>query len=202
MEVSQEPPKLARRKENRKSTLKSGRTIGERRERLETASERMNARKKVKQKQNLRLGATIVGFLAVALIIIFAVIPLLTKREAEPTYSPTFIVPYSPTIEVVDEDALATGGELTSRMKEYIGRAEADFRALGYSPTRAVIPTGAIREVRFYLDGYTGFIKLIIDRDTAISVEDADRMIRYLANLGVTDFEYIDVRIDGKAYWK
>ena len=41
-----------------------------------------------------------------------------------------------------------------------------------------------------------------IDRDSAISVEDADRMLRYLSGEGISDFTYIDVRIDGKAYWK
>ena len=87
-------------------------------------------------------------------------------------------------------------------MKEYIGQAEVDFRELGYQPIKAVIPVGSIREVDFYLDGYTGFIKMIIDRGTGVSVEDADRMIKYLADIDVSDFSYIDVRIEGKAYWK
>jgi hypothetical protein len=43
---------------------------------------------------------------------------------------------------------------------------------------------------------------MIVDRDPAVSVEDADRMLRYLAEQGVSDFRYIDVRIDRKAYWK
>ena len=114
--------------------------------------------------------------------------------EPEPTYQPT--------IEIVDEDAAATSGKITSRMKDYIGQAEADFKALGYQPVRAVLPTGAVREVDFYLDGYTGFVKMIIDRGTAVSVEDADRLLRYLAGQGITNFEYIDVRLPHKAYWK
>ena len=87
-------------------------------------------------------------------------------------------------------------------MSEYIGQAEVDFRALGYTPVRAVLPAGAIREVDFYLEGYPGYIKLITDRGSAVSVEDADRMLRYLASIEATDFQYIDVRLDGKAYWK
>ena len=65
-----------------------------------------------------------------------------------------------------------------------------------------MIPTGAIREVDFYLEGYDGFIKTTIDRDSAITVEDADRMIRYLADKEISVFEYIDVRVDKRAYWK
>ena len=87
-------------------------------------------------------------------------------------------------------------------MNTYIARAEKDFRDLGYTPTKAIIPSGSIREVDLRLDGYTGFIMMTIDRGSAVSAEDADRMIRYLSGMGVSDFSYIDVRIDGKAYWK
>ena len=87
-------------------------------------------------------------------------------------------------------------------MSEYIGQAEADFRDAGLTPTKAVIPAGSIREVDFYLDGVTGYIKTTIDRGTAVTVEDSERMLRYLASIGVSEFTYIDVRIDGKAYWK
>ena len=38
-----------------------------------------------------------------------------------------------------------------------------------------------------------------IDRGAGVSVEDADRMIKYLNGGG---FEYIDVRVEGKGYYK
>lgn len=182
--------------------MKSGRTIGERRERLETASERASLHKKVKFKKNMRLFITVVGFLLATALIIWLFSTFSRSGEILPVVSETITIPYSPTIEIVDEDASATGGHITSRMKEYIGQAEADLRELGYVPVKAVIPTGTIREVNFYLEGHIGFIKMTIDRGTGVSAEDTDRMIRYLASIGVTDFQYIDVRIDGKAYWK
>ena len=43
------PPTLARRSANRHSTIKAGRTIGEQREKLETANERELARQKDKR---------------------------------------------------------------------------------------------------------------------------------------------------------
>lgn len=196
-----EEPKLVRRRANSKSTIKSGRTIGEKRERLETANERAAARKKDKQKSVLRVILTICGFagLAAALVGLFTA---LTSDSGDDSYRNTVEIPYSPTIDVIDEDSAATGGEITSRMSEYIGQAETDLRALGYIPTKAVLPTGKVREVDFYLDGYPGFIKMSIDRGAAVSAEDVDRMIRYLEEQGITDFEYIDVRVDGRAYWK
>lgn len=198
--VAAEPPRRARTRESRKSLLRSGRTIGERREHLETANERSEARRKVKKHKALRLFFTVIAFLALAAAIVYFVFFVLRKRE-EPPYEPTITVPYSPTVEIIDEDA-GSNAKLSSRLKEYIGQAESDFRELGYTPVKVVRPAGSIREVDFYLEGYTGFIKLITDRPTGVSVEDADRMIRYLKNQGINDFTYIDVRIERKAYWK
>ena len=196
------PPKLAKRHLNKHSSIKPGRTIGERREHLETASERLAARKKVKKRQNFRIGMTVVLFLIVATVAIVAVVIFLKNREInEIETAPTTVVKtYTPSIEIVDENSGA--GNITARMSEYIGQLEADLRDLSYTPMKAVIPAGSIREVDLYLDGFTGYIKTIIDRDTAITAEDTDRMLRYLKGQGNSDFEYIDVRIDGKAYWK
>ena len=196
-----EEPKLARRHANKHSHIKSGRTIGERRERLETKSERLEARAKVKKRQKLRVALTIIGFLAALGFIIFFAVKMWKQREVNEaeTATTTVVKTYRPTIEVVDEN---NAGGLTSRMSEYIGQAEADFKDAGLAPVRAVIPAGSIREVDFYLDGVSGFIKTTIDRGTGVTVEDTERMLRYLAGIEVTEFTYIDVRIDGKAYWK
>ena len=195
------PPKLVKRRDNRKSSFKLGRTIGEKREKLETANERQAARKKDKKKKALRVIATILGFL-ILIAILIVLFKNLTSGSDEPVIPEEEIsVDYEPTIEIIDA-ADSSNKHITARMKRYIGRAEKDFRDLGYQPTKAVIPTNSIREVDFYLEEKTGYIKLTIDRDSAISVEDADRMLRYLIERGIENFEYIDVRIDGKAYYK
>lgn len=194
------PPKLVKRRENKKTSFQLGRTIGEKREKLETANERALARKKDKKKKAFRVILTVAGFLCLAIVLIVLLKnlvsdheePILDIKEPDSTN-------YTPTVEIVDA---TSSGKITSRMTNYIGRAEKDFRDLGYNPEKVVIPTNSIREVDFYLEGHPGYIKLTIDRDSAISVEDADRMIRYLAGKGVEGYEYIDVRIDGKAYWK
>ena len=195
-------PVLARRAANRRSTLKSGRTIGEQREKLETANERMIARQKDKRQKRLRVFFVSFGFVALAAVLVGAYLLLIDRSGENQLKNKPEAYVYQPTIEIVDEDATAAEGKITSRMQEYIGQAEADFRSLGNQPAKAVLPTNTIREVDFYLDCHPGFIKMVIDRGTAVSVEDADRMLRYLADQGITDFQYIDVRLPYKAYWK
>lgn len=199
---NQQQPKLAKRRLNKNSRIKSGRTIGERRERPETTNERLEARKKVKKRQTFRVGFTVVLFTIVAIVAIILVIVFLKNRatnEAETT--PTVVVKtYRPTIEIIDENASASG--ITTRMSEYIGQLENDLKDLNLTPVKAVIPAGSIREVDIYLDGHTGFIKTTIDRGTGVTAEDTERMLRYLTGQGIGEFQYIDVRIDGKAYWK
>ncbi len=197
-----EPPKLARRGANRRSVLKTGRTLSAKRERLETSNERVATHQKIKRKERTRLVATIVGFLFITIIVIGIGI-LLSKinnngsNSTDGEITPTVI--YKPTIEIIDEN---TGGTITSRMSQYIGQAESDFREYNLIPIKAVIPSGAIREVDFYFDSRPGYIKTTMDRDTAVSAEDAFRMVRYLENQGITEYQYIDVRLPGKAYWK
>lgn len=197
-------PTLARRSMNRNSTMKSGRTIGEAREKLETRNERAAARKKDKTKKIYRVSFTSFAFVITAIAL--AVLFLIFINQDEPVIpvldEPTSVEVFEPTIEIVDQDAGITSGKITSRMKQYVGQAESDLRELGYTPTKAVIPTGSIREVDIYLDGYTGFVKMTVDRASAVSAEDTDRLIRYLASNGINDFEYLDVRLDHQAYWK
>ena len=195
-------PTLARRRENRKSTIKSGRTIGEAREHLETANERAAARKKDKRKNRARIIFVTIIFLGLIIALICLYFIFVKKEDPIASIIEPPVETFTPTAEIVDEDAHATGGKITSRMREYIGQAEADFKDLGYTLTKAVLPSGTIREVDFYLDGQPGYIKTTIDRGAAVSVEDADRMLRYLSEEGTTEFKYIDVRIEGKAYWQ
>ena len=196
-------PTLARHSANRHSTLRSGRTIGGQREKMETANERMAAHQKDKHKKRLRALLVSLGFFSLVIIAIVAVyFNVFYADNNQSEVVATEEVSYHPTVEIIDEDAAVVGGEVSSRMKNYIGQAESDFRDFGYHLTKVIIPANMIREIDFYLDGYTGFIKMSVDRPTAVSVEDADRMLRYLAGQGISDFSYIDVRIPYKAYWK
>ena len=198
-----EEPKLAKRRSNKKSTIMSGRTIGEKRERLETRNERAAARKKDKKKAARRVFFTILGFVMLGVAAVLVARNFIVKNEPEPIAEQSEPIPeYRPTIEIIDEDSSAAEGKITSRMESFIGKLERDFKDLGYRPAKAVIPTGSIREVDFYLEDHPGFVKTTIDRDSAVTAEDADRLIRYLAGQGIAEYQYIDVRLPGRAFWK
>ena len=194
-------PELARRKLNRKSSLKIGRTISEKRERLETANERFAARKKDKIKKNLRIILTVVGFIALILALVGLYFSFRGAKTHLAELNSSVSTP-TPNIEIIDENSYITGGHLTGRMLEFITQTSNSLREFGLTPVKAVIPVNSIREVDFYLDDYTGFIKTTIDRGAGVTAEDAERLLRYLKEKGTTDFSYIDVRLDGKAYWK
>ncbi len=173
--------------------MKRGQTIVAERERQELASERMLARKKMKNKR-------ILSVVAVVLILIILTIlgvmlwQVLFKDQVMKTSEPEVVVP-EPTVEIVDEAGVGVSG----RIKEYIAWLEQDFKELGYTMTRVDLPRDKSRELLVSLEGYDGYIKMNIDRGTGVSVEDADRMIKYLNGGG---FEYIDVRVEGKAFYK
>ena len=183
------------------SKVRVGRTIGEAREKLETANERATARKKDKRKKALRIVITTIGFATIVLLLVGLYFGF-RSAEAELAVINSDDQPAKPSIEIVDEAAAATGGHLSTRMIEYVNQMTNNLRSLGLTAIRAVIPIGAIREIDFYLDGYTGFIKTTIDRGAGVTSEDTERMLRYLQEKGIADFTYIDVRTPGKAYWK
>lgn len=181
----------------RQGTVKVGRTIAQEWEKQESESERLAARKKNKNKRIITVLTVIVLGAGVGLIGAMQIAELLRERTDASTDTPQTIV-YQPTVEIIDEN----GSGITRKMKAYVGQIETDFAALGYGVSKAVIPAGKMREVDVYLEpDFSGYIKLNLDRGTAVSAEDADRMIRYL-NASGAGAEYIDVRVEGKGYYK
>lgn len=174
--------------------LKLGRTIVEERDRQETASERMLARKKAKNKKITSV------IITVGVLLILFILAAMTVREwLRPTeYVAVVAEKYEPTVEILDEDS---SDYVTERMREYVGRVERDFRDAGYTVTKAIIPAGKAREIDIYVEGRPEYYKMNLDRGTAVSVEDAVRMIDYLTAGGI-NASYVDVRIAGKAYYK
>lgn len=174
--------------------VKRGQTIVAERERAESDSERMLMRKQLRRKRVRSV---------VSACLMLAILGLLTylgakelvgfgKRETE-------VIPEAKvTAQVIDESGR---GQISTRMKEYMVQLEEDFRELGYTVTKITLPVATSRELYVDLAGETAYFKVSMDRGAAVTAEDAVRMMKYLRDKDLHP-EYVDVRIDGKAYYK
>lgn len=173
--------------------MKLGRTIVAERERAESDSERMMARKKAHRKQ--RTSVVIVLLMgAVLALTLYVGVNELNERRNETDEVVEVVIK----AQLVDED---NRGRISARTKTYIAQLEKDLRDLGYNMTKVTLPTGMSRELYVDLEGKDGYFKVSLDRETAVTAEDIDRMLRYLEKNGVVP-EYVDVRLEGKAYYK
>ena len=184
---------MSRGGDSKNSSVKIGRTIAQEWERQESESERLAARKKTKVKKVIKLLSVLAVITVVTVVVIMELTVWVEKREkAEAAKN----IP-QPTIEIIDEGKMG----VTSRMKEYVAQLETDLKDLEYAADRAVVPTGKSREIHLFIKGYDFYVKYNIDRGTAVSAEDTDRMIKYVAEHDLHP-EYIDVRVEGKGYLK
>lgn len=179
----------------RKQRMKRGQTIVAERERVESDLDRMRARRRVHRRHVTSV------VLVVLLLVILGLLAYMGARgavkEARQAVSDD-TEQYEPTTEIVDESGRDT---ISVRIKQYIGQLERDFRDLGYTVTRVVLPVGTVRELYVDLEGVEAYFKVSIDRGAAVSVEDAVRMLKYLQEKDLKP-GYVDVRLEGKAYYK
>lgn len=185
--------RVAKMARKNRDTMRVGRTIAQEWEKQESESERLLNRKKEKTRKIIKVLSFLAVVGIVAVIVAMEVSTLIDKRERIEAEKNAI----QPTVEIIDE----AGTGITTRMKEYVGQIEGDFAELGYTVNRAVVPAGKNREIDVFLNGYEYYIKLNIDRGTAVSAEDAARMVRYVSERDVRP-SYIDVRVKGKGYFK
>lgn len=176
-----------------RSGVRVGRTIAGEWERQESESERLAARKKAKNKKIIKILLLIATIGAVSVIAAIEITVWISNVKKEEEAAKII----QPTIEIIDE----AGTGITARMREYVGRLERDLADVGLAANRAVVPAGKMREVHVFLNGYDFYVKMNIDRESAVSAEDTKRMVNYVTEHNVTP-EYIDVRVKGKGYYK
>ncbi len=177
--------------------LKSGRTIVAERERAETESERMQARKLARRKHKTSILMTLLFLVICGLITYLGGREIMRRNEVVPS-DLVGKDEYKISAEVVDEEG---SEQLSSRMKAYIAQLEQDFRDLGMQVIRVTLPAGKSREVYVDLGGVETYLKLSVDRATAISAEDAKRALKYLEDHDAHP-AYVDLRVEGKAYYQ
>ncbi len=182
------------RNKSKRTRMRLGQTIVAEREHVESESERMLARKKAHRRQT-----TSILIVTLMLLILGLAFYLGMKELAiTPEITDENTASYQIRAEVVDEDRR---GQISSRVRAYIADLEQDLRDLGLTVIKVTLPTGASRALYVDIEGQEAYYKVDIDRDAATTAEDIERMSRYLAEKDLHP-EYVDVRVEGRAYYK
>ena len=105
------------------------------------------------------------------------------------------------TVEIVNENNEEE--TVPARTAEYIELLRSDLADLGHQLIRVVLPEGKMRELYVDIEGVMPYFKVQVDRDSAVTAEDISRMIKYLNEHGlIRDLTYVDVRVEGKAFYR
>lgn len=128
------------------------------------------------------------------------------KREYVDSSGVVFAQNYfkTPAVEIRDNSGVqvANAKAVTShRFLAFVGRVIGYAEAEGYQVKTATIPALTTRQVRITLAGVGPYFTLSIDRPPAGQVEDMVRIITYLKARGI-HAKYVDVRVEGKAFYR
>ena len=175
--------------------MRIGRTIGGRREQVETESERLLHREKIKRRKMISV-VTYLAILAVIGLGIVSIIIGMKKRGVDIDNPGKLEV--EPVAQIVDEASIG----VPRKVKEFVGYLEQDLKEYGLVLARAVIPRNKSREIDVYINDFGGYFKLSLDRGAGVAAEDMDRIVRYLKSKSYTGVEYVDLRVQEKAYYK
>ena len=175
--------------------MRVGKTIGAKREQAQSESERMVHREKVKRRKFI----SVATYIAVLLLVGVSAVSILKGMRKEESGS---VDPFSgssePTVEIIDEASVG----VPKKAREFVGNLEQDLNEYKIKLLKAVLPRDKTREVDVYIADFDGYFKLSLDRGAGVSAEDLERMVRYLRGLGFSGVEYVDLRVEGKGYYK
>ena len=156
--------------------------------------EHIAARKKQQRKNALIVLCILIILVSVGIVAGNYIAQKAAEREAALTEKN----PLEPTVAIVDENV---GDNISSRTKVFVARLEADAKDYNLKIDHVVLPFQKAREILVYFDGRKEYYKMTSERGSAVQVEDAERMMRYLDGKALAP-EYVDLRVEGRAYYK
>lgn len=156
--------------------------------------EHIAARKKQQRKNALIVLCILIILVSVGIMVGNYIAQKAAEREAALTEEN----PLEPTVAIIDENV---GDNISSRTKVFVARLEADAKDYNLKIDHVVLPFQKAREILVYFDGRKEYYKMTSERGSAVQVEDAERMMRYLDGKALAP-EYVDLRVEGRAYYK
>jgi len=109
-----------------------------------------------------------------------------------------------PGLQIVDNSgiqATAVQAVASNRFLGFVGRVISSSQRQGLEVAKVTIPTLTTRQVAINLKGRQPAYKFSIDRSVGQQVEDMARIDRFLRQKNITA-SYVDVRIEGKAFYR
>lgn len=111
-----------------------------------------------------------------------------------------------PSLEIKDTSGyiaeLARQDMLASRQFiSYVGQLAGELRRIGVNPIQQVVIPPVVRQVNIYIQGRDYEIRVNTSRDPESQAQDIKHAIQYFEKQGISP-EYIDVRVEGKAFYK
>lgn len=109
----------------------------------------------------------------------------------------------APSLAIEDNSGVSLGGKMatSSNFLSFIGQVTSELKKQNIDVARVTLPRGSIRYVEFYLGNRTYPFKAQITRDAHSEASDIAVMTRYIDSHNLSP-QYVDCRVEGKAYWK
>ena len=151
------------------------------------------------RKKKQRRGAILAVLIVIAMVVVgITVRNYIIDKAAQREEEIKAENPLEPTVTIVDENV---GNNVSERVKVFVARLEKDAKDLGKVVDHVVLPFQKARELFVYFEGRNEYYKMTTARGSAVQMEDAERMMRYLDGKGLKP-GYVDIRVEGKAYYK
>jgi hypothetical protein len=158
-------------------------------------------RAKDQKKRQFKYISVISLFCLVGVVVVVFAINFTLKQKAEREARELEMAQMAtpePTAPIIDEN---TGENISARVKSFVANLEEDLGAKEITIDRVVLPAQKAREIRVFIDGRSEYYKMSLDRGSAVQAEDLARMKHYLEEKGIEP-GYVDLRVEGRAYYK
>lgn len=109
-----------------------------------------------------------------------------------------------PGIAVTDNSGVPpeAGQEVVNRrFLSFLGQSVALFHRSELQVTEVILPPDTVRQVEFRAEGLPYAIRMTVDREASVQVEQAIHTKRFIDQRGIAP-EYIDVRVDQRVYYR
>ena len=190
-----EPKQPERRRHDFDETYRVGRTYaGDAQQNREEKMARAADRKRRDVKNYLTVGGVVLIVVLIIVVVANYISSVVAEREAMIAPAPAL----EPSVAIVDENL---GENISRRVKDFVARLEDDVAAYGMRIEHVVLPLQKAREIDIYMEGRVEYYKMSLDRSSAVQAEDMHRMTLYLDQKELHP-GYVDLRVEGKAYFK